>query len=235
VRFGERMADVVVGVLGGSGGVGASTFAAMLAAASPSATLIDVDPVGGGADVLLGIEAVAGARWSALRLDGGRLDPALLADGLPRWGTVAVLAADVGPPSPAAARQVVDTAAQLGAVVVDLPRAWSPVRDVLLQRCALCVVVAVAEVHELAAARSVLRTLPDVAVGAVVRRGAIGVDHTAALLGVPLLGVLPPLDRTAAVSRAAARVACGVLDGLASERATGYTTAPGLNEARPAA
>ena len=88
------MTGVVVGVIGGSGGVGASSFASVLAAAAVPSVLIDLDLAGGGADVLLGIEAVPGARWSGLQLDGGRLDPALLADGLPRWRDVAVLAAE---------------------------------------------------------------------------------------------------------------------------------------------
>ena len=63
----------VLAVVGGSGGVGASTFAAALATAAAPATLIDLDPVSGGIDVLLGIEDVPGARWSGLRLEGGRL------------------------------------------------------------------------------------------------------------------------------------------------------------------
>jgi len=70
----------VLGVVGGSGGVGASTFAAVLAAVTGRAMLVDLDVVGGGIDVLLGIEDVAGARWSGLRVGGGRLDPALLAN-----------------------------------------------------------------------------------------------------------------------------------------------------------
>src|SRR3954469_13289994 len=110
-------ASIVVGVTGGSGGVGASTFAAVLAMVARPAVLVDLDPVGGGADVLLGIEAHPGARWSGVRLDGGRLEPTLLADGLPRWRDVAVLAADSGEPSPGAALQVVDAARRLGTVV----------------------------------------------------------------------------------------------------------------------
>ena len=69
------------GVVGGSGGVGASTFAAVLAAVTARAMLVDIDVVGGGIDVLLGIEDVPGARWSGLRVGGGRLDPGSLADG----------------------------------------------------------------------------------------------------------------------------------------------------------
>lgn len=212
------MTDVVIGVVGGSGGVGASSFAAVIASAALPAVLIDVDPVGGGVDVLLGIEAVPGARWSGLRLDGGRLDPALLADGLPRWRDVAVLAADGDGPTPAAALQVIEAAARLGTVVLDLPRGPSPLRAASLRRCMLCVVVAAAEVREVAAARAVLRSVAGVAVGVVVRRGSLPVGDAVQLLGAPLLGVLPALDRDGPPSRrlprASARVASGVLDGL---------------------
>ncbi|MGH8862840.1 MAG: septum site-determining protein Ssd, partial [Jatrophihabitantaceae bacterium] len=95
----------MIGVIGGSGGVGASTFASVVASVAGRAVLIDLDTVGGGIDVLLGMEETAGARWSGLRVGGGYLDPALLADGLPRWRDVAVLAADE-PPDPAAVAQV---------------------------------------------------------------------------------------------------------------------------------
>jgi hypothetical protein len=211
----DAIVGSVVGVVGGSGGAGASTFAGMLATAAAPCVLVDLDGVGGGIDVLLGIEAVPGARWSGLRVDGGHLDPGLLAAGLPRWRSVAVLAADVGPPSADAAVQVIDTAAHLGVVVLDLPRSPGPVRDAALSRCALRVVVAVAQLRELAAARSVLASLPAGPVGVVLRRGGLPIDDAVARLGAPLLGVLPPLDRSI-TPRSAARVAAGVLDGLAA-------------------
>jgi MinD-like ATPase involved in chromosome partitioning or flagellar assembly len=207
----------VVGVLGGSGGVGASTFAAAMAAGARPSTLIDLDALGGGVDVLLGIEGVPGARWSALRLSGGHLDPALLADGLPRWDGVAVLAADADAPTAIAAQQVVDTAAQLGPVVVDLPRAPSLLRDSVVEQCALCVVVTEGEVRGIASARAVLRSMPSgVVVGAVVRRGMLSADEVAGLLGVAVLGVLPALERSPSRPRSMARVASGVLDGMAA-------------------
>lgn len=212
------MTGEVIGVVGGSGGVGASTFASVIAWAALPSVLIDVDPVGGGADVLLGIEAVPGARWSGLRLDGGRLDPALLADGLPKWRDVAVLAVDRGAPTSAAALQTLDIATGVGAVVLDLPRAPSPTRDALLRRCVLCVVVAVAEVRELAAARAVLSSVRDVPVGVVMRRGSLPVGDAVRLVGADLLGVLPAVDRSLSASsrlpRVATKVATGVLDGL---------------------
>ncbi len=204
------MAGAVVGVIGGSGGAGASSFAAALAAAAARCVLIDCDASGGGIDVLLGIEGVPGARWSGVRLDGGRLDPRLLDDGLPRRGSVCVLAADVAP-SPPAVGQVVASAAELGAVVLDLPRMACELRDAAIALCSLCVLLAVAEVRPLAAARAVRP--PDGAVGVVVRRGRVPPAEAAGMLGAPLLGVLPAIS-SGAPPRAMARVAAGVWDGL---------------------
>ena len=82
----------------------------------------------------------------ALTLYLMKKDPALLARGLPRWRSVAVLAADAAPPSAQAALQVTYVAAQLGAVVLDSPRSPGPVRDAALSRCTLRVVVAVAQI-----------------------------------------------------------------------------------------
>jgi hypothetical protein len=68
----------VVGVVGGSGGVGASTFAAVLALGAARATrgpavLIDLDPIGGGIDVLLGVQSIPGLRWSGVSGAGSPL------------------------------------------------------------------------------------------------------------------------------------------------------------------
>ncbi|HEY8300725.1 MAG TPA: hypothetical protein VIG48_02380 [Jatrophihabitans sp.] len=204
----------MIGVVGGSGGVGASTFAAVLTSVADRATLIDLDPVGGGIDVLLGIDDLPGARWSGLRTGGGRLDPEVLAAGLPRWNATPVLAADVAP-AVEAVGEVVAAAAARGPVVLDLPRAPGPLREAGLACCAMCVLVAAAtDVRSLTAAAAVLRSLPDVAVGLVLRRGGFGVAEAVDLLGAPLLGVLPPIDRPA--ERVARRVAAGIVDGIAA-------------------
>lgn len=213
----------VIGVVGGSGGVGASTFAAALAAQAGRSVLIDLDVSGGGIDVLLGIESVPGARWSGLRVAGGRLDPQVLLDGLPRWGSCAVLAADVSTLDPDAVLQVLDAAAaaaSVPAVVVDLPRADSPERAAAMLRCDLVVVLARSDVAGLVAAHAVVTALPDVPVGVVARRGEVTPGEAAALVAAPLLGSLPPLGSpmpeldTCRLPRAVSRIAAGVLDGL---------------------
>lgn len=210
----------VVGVIGGSGGVGASSFAAVVAAVAGDALLIDLDVSGGGIDVTLGIETVPGARWSGLRVAGGRLDAAALAGGLPRWGQVPVLGADVGELDAGAVRQVLDVANRAGPVVVDLPRASCPERAAALLHCELVVVLARSDVDGLVAAHAVVAALPEVPIGLVARRGEVPARDAAGLVGCPLLGELPALGHSRAelrperLPRAAARVAAGVLGGL---------------------
>jgi cellulose biosynthesis protein BcsQ len=205
-------------VLGGSGGVGASTFAAVLAWAAGRAVLVDLDPVGGGLDVLLGIEDQPGARWSGVRLDGGRLDPQLLADGLPRWAGVPVLAADLSPPT-ASIEPVLAAASAVGVAVLDLPRGLSPPRDAAAERCDVVLVLAEARVRPLAAARAVLATLPDVPAGVLVRRGDVPVEEAIGLLGSDPVGFVPMVARGVdltggRVPHGLARVAAGVVDAL---------------------
>jgi len=216
----------VLGVVGGSGGVGASVFAAVLASALASVAgeslLVDVDVAGGGVDVLLGIEAVDGARWSDLHLAGGRLDPSELVGGLPRWGPCAVLAADA-PMAAGAVGQVVEVAAAAGVpVVLDLPRTECPERAAALERCDLVVVLARADAPGLVAAHAVVAALPELPVGVVVRRGPrdrVAVDEAARLVRARLLGRLPATGpafelEAARLPRAHRVVADGVLAGL---------------------
>lgn len=212
-----RVTGAVIGVVGGSGGVGASTFAAALANAAPTGVLLDLDPVGGGMDVLLGVEHQLGARWSDVRVGGGYLDPELLADQLPRWGPVPVLALDGAPPQPDDAVQVLAACAELGVVAVDLGRAPSALRAAVLELCTVVVLVARAEVAPLAAAHAVLMGI-DASVGAVLRPGRVPTEQAAHLVGAEPFGRLPDVPaamRGGRISRRICRVAAGVLDGAA--------------------
>lgn len=210
----------VIGVIGGSGGVGSTSFAAVLALVAAPAVLVDLDTAAGGADVVLGVESRPGARWSGLRLAGGRLDPADLVGGLPGAAGCAVLAADTATIEADAVLQVVTAAAAAGAVVIDLPRADSPARAAALVLCDLVVVLARADVGGLVAAHVAAGALADVPAGVVVRRADLDPREAATLVGLPLLGVLPQAgprgfsldpERPPRVAR---RVAAGVLRGL---------------------
>lgn len=211
----------VIGVLGASGGLGASTFAAVLAVVAGPALLVDLDEAAGGVDVLLGLEGTAGARWSGLHLAGGYLDPAALVDGLPRWGPVAVLAADTPGIAVGAVDQVVAAGRSAGAVLLDLPRAPSSLRAQALAHCDLVVVLTRGDVAGLVAGRAQVTELPPVPTGLVLRRGEVGPSEAARVVGRPVLGSLPPLPHAGRrldpgrLPRASARVAAGVLAGLA--------------------
>jgi hypothetical protein len=205
--------SAVIGVVGGHGGVGASSFAAVLASVC-AATLIDLDASGGGCDVLLGIEEVPGARWSAMRLGGGSLDGGALGAALPQWRMTPVLAADAPPMHVA---EVVRAAGESGPVVLDLPRAAVAVRDESVALCSLVVVLAAAEVRTLVAARTLIRGLADAPVGAVIRRGTLPTAQIAEYLGAPVLGTLRRECRVEPgrpLPREAARVARGVFEGV---------------------
>lgn len=221
------MTRTVIGVLGGSGGVGASSFAAVLAAGLAAevgrAALVDVDPAGGGVDVLLGVEAVTGLRWSGLRVGGGRLDPDLLLNRLPVWHSVAVLACDRGVPTPSAARQVAEALALRCPVVLDLPRAPGGLRDELVAVCDAVILVVAAAVRQLTAAAAVLRSLPleRPPVGVVARGGSVEVADAELLVGAPVLAELDADEGDRPISdgmpRSAVTVAAGIVDGLMAD------------------
>jgi hypothetical protein len=129
-----------------------------------------------------------------------------------------VLAADTDP-SAGATAQVVDAAAALGPVVVDLGRAASVVRGMAIQRGALVLLFALADVRGSSAARAVAAGLSGAPTGLVVRRGSVSPEGAAALTGIPLVGAVPaapvPGERMLEARRpprALARIAAGVLD-----------------------
>jgi hypothetical protein len=89
--------------------------------------LVDLDPGGGGLDVLLGVEQVPGARWSDLRHTGSGVEAGPLLGALPHWRGVAVVSQDrlgrddgrpaAGPP-PAVVGAVLDAVTGGGGLVV---------------------------------------------------------------------------------------------------------------------
>lgn len=206
----------LVGVLGGSGGAGASCFAAALTAlacedvAAPSRRrlrttslstvtpfLIDLDPSGGGLDVALGAEGVAGARWSGLHAGGGRLDPEQLLDGLPRWRGAPFLTCDGHvPPAAGAVRSVIRSAREIGPVVLDLGRSSTSARTAALELLPALVIVVAAEIRAVTAAAAVHAAVADDGFAGVTRLvvrtddAVIGSRRIAEVLGLPLAGSL---------------------------------------------
>ncbi|QKT09861.1 septum site-determining protein Ssd [Rhodococcus sp. W8901] len=229
--FGDRGAGrqgdgTVVAVIGGCGGAGASTLAAAVAvesvgsraprrtqrhgpgrntASSTSSTiLLDADPMGGGVDLLLGLENAPGPRWSGLTVEGGQVSAEALHAALPspRPG-VGVLACDrgrahVAGPTPAAVTAVAEAGRRAGELVVcDIPRQASAASDSLLDIADIVVVVVPATVRAGLAAERVLARIAErnPNQGIVVRGPAPGGLRGADLsetLGVPLIAAMRP-------------------------------------------
>jgi Mrp family chromosome partitioning ATPase len=120
----------VIGVVGGSGGVGASVLTAAIAVRAAQAGLgavcLDGDRLGGGLDVIFGLEQECGMRWPDLAGVRGRIDGPGLLRRLPSVDGVGVLSFDRARDVSLASEVLRDVLLALrGAadvVVVDLPR-----------------------------------------------------------------------------------------------------------------
>ncbi|HEX8973455.1 septum site-determining protein Ssd [Oryzihumus sp.] len=124
----------VIGVVGGSGGVGATVLAAALAtrAAATGRTVacVDADVLGGGLDVTFGLEQEPGLRWPDLAAALGRVGGPELLHRLPATDGVAVLSFDrtrPGAPADEAREEVLRALTScLDVVVLALTRADAP-------------------------------------------------------------------------------------------------------------
>lgn len=190
----EAYAGLTLGVVGGSGGAGATTFACALgqvAARRGLAVVIDADPLGAGLDRVLGCEDVDGVRWEALQQTTGRMSARSLRDALPRRAGLGVLTwagGVVGSVQPFAVREAL-SAAQRGheVVVVDLPRRLDRVTEEVVSRCDhLFVVVAPTVVGVAAAVRLCAGLGPDRPLSLVVRRPGIDAREVGRVLGAPV-------------------------------------------------
>lgn len=195
---GQRAQGRVIAVLGACGGAGSSTLALALGAVDVArgrrAIVIDADDAGGGLEVLAGVEAEPGARWSDLQPSvgglAGRIGPATLESAFPRANGAPLLSMsrdtvdEVGTASilalAEATRRAFDT------VVIDVPRS----------RCAALlesgagidqvVLLTVSRVRAVLAARQLHRRLAGHPVQVALRRvkgGAIDALDAEAALG----------------------------------------------------
>ncbi|MGN6599558.1 MAG: septum site-determining protein Ssd [Actinomycetes bacterium] len=211
---------VVVGVMGGCGGAGATTLSATLARVAQDegrdAALVDLDGWGAGLDVTLDACLEPGLRWTDLAHAQGRLSGARLVASLPTAAGLPLLTFERAavPVTAEAALAVVEALArQRRLVVVDLPRRLEPAARAVLDCCDRRLLVTPATVPAvLSAARTMAgstdpwslarsegATQSDAGPGAVpdweavVRHGghAWDADVIAATLDVPLLSELP--------------------------------------------
>lgn len=185
----------VVAVIGGCGGAGASVFAVALALGAADALLVDLDPWGGGVDLLLGSETTPGVRWPDLALQGGRLVWSAVREALPRHRGVSFLSGtrhgyelDAGPVD-----AVVDAGRRGGVTVAcDLPRRLTDAVQVALEAADLVVVVTPCDVRACAASAAIAPVLTAINpnLGLVVRGpspGGLRAAEVADITGLPLL------------------------------------------------
>ncbi|WP_330183855.1 hypothetical protein OHB26_09650 [Nocardia sp. NBC_01503] len=165
------------------------------------ALLVDAAPFGGGIDLLLGLERVAGLRWPDLVIEDGRVSAAALHDALPGIAGTAVLSCGRGLAAtelaPAAVRAVVEAGRSAGDLVVcDLSAERGPHTDEILDAADLVVLVVPARLRAIAAAESVAgylsRRNPHVRL--LVRGpspGGLRGREISETLALPLLAALP--------------------------------------------
>jgi secretion/DNA translocation related CpaE-like protein len=187
----------VVGVVGGSGGAGATTLACALAqwyAARASTLLVDADPLGPGMDRLLGMEHVPGVRWEGLAETSGRLGARALREGVPRRDHLGVLTwsgAGRRLDLPTARRILPSAVRGHDLVVLDLARQGGQALAELVDRCDDLLVVTPATVSGLAAtARLVADLGRDCRAGLVVRPGGVGDADAERVTGLPVVAVV---------------------------------------------
>jgi secretion/DNA translocation related CpaE-like protein len=201
----DRLRGDVVAVIGGCGGAGASLFAVTLAQTASDALLVDLDPWGGGIDLLVGGETTPGLRWPDLALQGGRLNWSAVREALPRHRGISVLSGtrrgyelDGGPVA-----AVVDAGRRGGVTVVcDLPRRLTDATQAALDTADLVVLVCRSEVRACAATATIAPVLTAINpnLGLVVRGpspGGLRAAEVADIAGVPLLASMRAEPRLA--------------------------------------
>lgn len=194
----------VIGVAGGSGGVGASVLAAALGvravAAGRTAVCVDGDRLGGGLDVTLGLEQEHGLRWPDLAGVRGRVDGDDLLRRLPTVDGLAVLSfdrsSDVAPAEEAVREVLAALVTVVELVVVDLPRPDEPLFGVCVGAVDGVVLLGGSGVRQLAALSAVAPRLGSrcdevwLALRSVGRDDQLA-DVTAGALDLPLVALVP--------------------------------------------
>jgi secretion/DNA translocation related CpaE-like protein len=191
-------AAMTIGVRPACGGAGASTLAVALALAarrgnSPVA-LVDADPAAGGLDLLVGAEAVPGARWPELSATRGPVSGEALTGALPSFAGVMLLSGgrQQAPVGASAARPLLAAlATACRTIVIDLPSRVEELSTAALAACDHVVLVVPAHVRAAAAACA----LADGHAGSLVVRldpaRTISPAQLAHRVGLPMVAVLP--------------------------------------------
>lgn len=208
------LGGTVLGIIGGSGGAGATTASIWLAQAAAghgiSTMLIDGDPWGGGLELAVTADDVPGLRWPDFSETRGSIDPTQFRDSLPMAGGFAYLSwpgtrEPVHVPDAGAHAAVMDAARRsFELIVVDIGRCGEGLRTFAWD-CDRIVLLATPNLKSAVAAAHLLNELPPVDAGLLVRGGgasSVDAPFIAESLGLPLLGIIPELRGVAAGTEA---------------------------------
>ncbi len=203
--------SALLGVVGGVGGIGATTVAiACAVGAGDDCLLVDADPDSSGLDLPLGIAEGAGVRWSEIPDSAEPLDPGLLRSALPQVGQVAVVtgsgvglgwgvasgASALGPGAGRMAGVLGVGRAEYGRTVVDAGRGRLPAG--LLGPGDAVALVLPATLAGVVAGKRLLGGLASQRVVVLLRpTGWVPADEVAEQLGVPAVLEIPRLRRAA--------------------------------------
>ncbi|MCL1838070.1 MAG: hypothetical protein FWG47_01980 [Propionibacteriaceae bacterium] len=196
----------VYAFLGGSGGAGVSTLAAAVALRASKqglrSVLVDVDALGGGIDLLLGVEQIQGWRWPSLGAAEGYVGD--IRQYLPQVGGVAVVSMSRDSHVELAKEPLVAIIQALrrthDLVVIDAGRSVSGASIQAVRLATQRFLLVMATVRGIAAAGQVMRAY-GCDVELVVRKPAGAADATtvAELLGQRVVAMLPE-DKTLAAA-----------------------------------
>lgn len=189
----------LISVVGGTGGAGASTIAAGLALAAGRqglrALLLDADPLGGGLDLLMGIEHAHGVRWDTVTAKDGPMTARALSDVLPKANGVWTLSFGREPTVPPPLANLVAAGLRgFDVVIADVARHSDPWTAEVLAQSVLTVMVVPEDVRGVSATQAVLHRLRDrtsslVAVASA-RRPGLGRETIAEAVGMPVVSRL---------------------------------------------
>ncbi|MDJ0319214.1 septum site-determining protein Ssd [Pseudarthrobacter sp. PS3-L1] len=201
---------LVLGVIGGCGGAGATTsgiwIAQVAAGLGISVLLVDGDPWGGGLELAIAAEESPGLRWPDLAAASGGIDPDQLSQSMPVAGGFAFLSwrgsreRQQSPPQPTVSGVMEAARRAYELVVVDIGRSVGSAQ-VFGWDCDRLLLVAPAQLKAAVSCARLLQELPPIDIGLVVRGKAgpsFDADTMAEAVGIPLRGVLPEIRGTSA-------------------------------------
>ncbi|MDI3240121.1 CpaE-like family protein [Arthrobacter sp. AL08] len=203
---------LVLGIVGGCGGGGASTAAVWLAHAAARqgirVLLVDGDPWGGGLELALSAEETPGLRWPDLADASGTIDPGQLADSLPQAGGFHFLSWPGNREGHSGVDQAVAAGVLDGArrgfelVVVDVGRGAETLRTFAWD-CDRLIVVLPALLRAAVATARLLQELPAVETSLVVRGkpgACLDAELIAESVALPLAGIMPDVRKATAAT-----------------------------------